>query len=67
MVFFILSELNGFIIIILAGYDDIHMYQLKITRRVRTEVNGQPYIYQFNRYVGYASMRQLNDTHNLQK
>ncbi|XP_076074939.1 uncharacterized protein LOC143045957 [Mytilus galloprovincialis] len=31
------TELNGFIIIILAGYDDIHMYQLKITRRVRTE------------------------------
>ncbi|XP_071138522.1 uncharacterized protein [Mytilus edulis] len=31
------TELNGFIIIILAGFDDIHMYHLKITRRVRTE------------------------------
>ncbi|CAC5414159.1 unnamed protein product [Mytilus coruscus] len=30
-------EINGFLIIILAGYHDINMYQLKITRRVRTE------------------------------
>ncbi|XP_063408104.1 uncharacterized protein LOC134691496 [Mytilus trossulus] len=30
-------ELNGFIIIILAGFEDIHMYRLKITRLVRTE------------------------------